>query len=216
MFELGLKALVAYLVGSVSGALTIGALRGGVDIRDEGSGNAGGTNALRTQGVLFALGVVIIDIGKGFIAAYWVPFFDWPPADVAVDRRWLIAACGAAAVIGHIWPFWHGFRGGKGAGTLVGVFAAMAPKILAPVLVVWLVCVISSGYVGLSTMAAATAGAAAAFWLYPGQPSIATFAAAMAALIVFTHRSNIRRMLSGNENRMDRLMLWRRSKDNPP
>ena len=121
MLELGLKTLIAYLLGSLLGAMLIGALRG-VDIRETGSGNAGGTNALRTQGFWFAVGVALIDVGKGALAVAWLP--GWQPmglpADPLVDRGWLAVACGAAAVAGHIWPLWHEFRGGKGGATLLG------------------------------------------------------------------------------------------------
>ena len=91
MLELGVKFLISYFIGSLMGALIVGRLRGGVDIRTMGSGNAGGTNALRTQGAAFALGVVVIDIGKGFVGAGIVPGLDIPfvPADPELSRSWL-------------------------------------------------------------------------------------------------------------------------------
>src|SRR5687767_15902764 len=107
MLELGLKVLMAYLLGSIVGALAIGQLRG-VDIRTLGSGNAGGTNALRTQGWRFALGVVLIDVGKGALAAALASRLPLP------GSAWMLAAV-LAAVAGHVWPVFHGFRGGKGA-----------------------------------------------------------------------------------------------------
>jgi len=106
MLELGVKFLISYFIGSLMGAIIIGRLRGGVDIRTMGSGNAGGTNALRTQGVAFALGVVIIDIGKGAVAAGWIPGLEIPfvPVDAEISRTWLTLCCGAAAIFGHVWP----------------------------------------------------------------------------------------------------------------
>ena len=99
MLELSIKFLLSYFIGSVMGSMVIGRLRGGVDIRTMGSGNAGGTNALRTQGWVFALGVVIIDIGKGAIGAGVVPGLNMPfvATDVALSRDWLTLCCAAAA-----------------------------------------------------------------------------------------------------------------------
>jgi glycerol-3-phosphate acyltransferase PlsY len=159
MLELGAKVLIAYLLGSVSGSLLVGRLRGGVDIRTLGSGNAGGTNALRTQGLHFAFWVMLIDIGKGVLAAAWLPHADLPlvSVDPTIDRTWLTVACAAAVVIGHVYPLWYGFRGGKGAATLLGVLAGLDAAALAPVLAVWLIVVMLTGYVGLATMLAVAA-----------------------------------------------------------
>ena len=122
VLELGVKVFISYLAGSLNGALLVGQLYGGVDIRTMGSGNAGGTNALRTQGILFALAVVIIDVGKGYIGAGIIPGLNIPfaPADPTISREWLTLCCGAAAVFGHVWPIYHRFQGGKGAATLIG------------------------------------------------------------------------------------------------
>ena len=157
MLELGVKFLVSYFIGSLMGALIVGKLRGGVDIRTMGSGNAGGTNALRTQGAGFALGVVIIDVGKGIVGAGLIPLLDLPfvGIDPGISRTWLALCCGAAAVFGHVWPFYHNFRGGKGAATYVGTFVALSPAIIPPMLLVWAFVVVVSGYVGLATMTAA-------------------------------------------------------------
>jgi hypothetical protein len=103
MLELGVKFLISYFIGSLMGAMIVGKLRGGVDIRTMGSGNAGGTNALRTQGVLFALTVVVIDVGKGIIGAGVVPGLELPlvAPDPEISRTWLTMCCAAAAVVGH-------------------------------------------------------------------------------------------------------------------
>ena len=162
LLELGLKTLIAYLLGSIVGALVVGQFRG-VDIRTLGSGNAGGTNALRTQGLAFAAATVFIDVGKGWIAARWLPGLAIPgvAADPAIARDWLTACCGAAAVAGHIWPMWHGFRGGKGAATLAGVLLALAPVLLVIALAAWFLVAMLTGYVGLATVTAAATVAAA-------------------------------------------------------
>ena len=213
MLELGVKALLAYLLGSLSGSLLVGRLYGGVDIRDAGSGNAGGTNALRTQGVWFALLVVIIDIGKGALAVSVIPALAIVAPDPYVARDWLAVACGGAAVIGHIWPFWYDFRGGKGGGTLIGAYAVLAWPVLPLALLVWLLIVTSTGYVGLATMIAATSAIAGCALFSAGQNALLVFSIAMAALVVFAHRINIQRMRAGQENRMRKAMFWRRTRD---
>src|SRR5262245_11441987 len=157
MLELGLKTLLSYLLGSLIGSLIVGRLRGGVDIRKLGSGNPGGTNALRTQGPVFAIWVILIDAGKGWLAAAVVPGLALFGPDPAIDRLWLSVACATAVVVGHVYPVWHGFRGGKGAATLVGVLLGLKPVALLPILLVWLCVVMLSGFVGLATMLATAA-----------------------------------------------------------
>jgi glycerol-3-phosphate acyltransferase PlsY len=210
VLELGIKTLIAYLLGSVLGSQVMGRLRG-VDIREQGSGNAGGTNALRTQGWRFALGVVVIDVGKALLAVGVLPGLGLPGVDIdpAVDRGWLAVACAAAAVVGHVYPVWYEFRGGKGAATLIGAVAVLAPAALVPVFVVWLACVMFTGYVGLGTMLATLALPAWVAIAQPGNTALLLFGLAMAAFIAYTHRSNIARMRAGNENRAHRLWLLR-------
>jgi len=191
---------VAYLLGSLSGSLLLGKLRG-VDIRRLGSGNAGGTNALRTQGVWFALGTVLIDIGKGVLVAWlawhWLPVSMWP---------WGGYACALAAVIGHVWPLFHGFRGGKGAATLVGTLCVVWPMALPLVLATWLLCLTLSGYVGLSTVLAGGSLLVLALFA-PEQTSRLVFAASAALLLLFTHRANLRRLRTGTESRFERVRV---------
>ncbi|SVB95271.1 uncharacterized protein METZ01_LOCUS248125 [marine metagenome] len=213
MFELGLKFLISYLTGSVMGAMVIGRLRGGVDIRAMGSGNAGGTNALRTQGWQFALGVVVIDVGKGVIATGVISTFELPfiVESSNVPAIWLAISCAAASVIGHVWPLWHKFRGGKGAATLIGTLIILSPSLLLPVLLVWTIVLVLSGFVGLATMCA---GVSAPLVLgavgFPVEQPLFIYCAAMAFYLLFSHRSNIQRMWTGAENRVTRVMLFRR------
>jgi acyl phosphate:glycerol-3-phosphate acyltransferase len=212
MLELATKSLIAYLLGSLIGSLVLGQLRGGVDIRTLGSGNAGGTNALRTQGPVFALGVMIIDAGKGWLAAAVLPGLDLPRVgiDPGVDRLWLAVACAAATVIGHVYPVWYGFRGGKGAATLLGVVVGLEPLALLPVSVVWLLAVMLTGFVGLGTLLAVAAFPAYVV-MTGADPSgaLLAFGCAMALFVCYTHRSNIGRMRAGTENRARRLWLLR-------
>jgi glycerol-3-phosphate acyltransferase PlsY len=213
MLELGVKFLISYFLGSVMGAMVMGRVRGGVDIRTMGSGNAGGTNALRTQGPVFALGVVLIDVGKGVIGAGLVPALDLPfvGIDPEISRTWLALSCAAAAVFGHVWPFYHRFRGGKGAATYVGTFIALNPAVILPMLLVWAWVVVLSGYVGLATM---TAAVSVPLWLaatrLPGDQGLFIYSVVMAMFIIFWHRANIERMRRGEEDRKERLMLFRR------
>jgi glycerol-3-phosphate acyltransferase PlsY len=210
LLELGLKSLLAYLIGSLIGSLVIGRLKG-VDIREQGSGNAGGTNALRTQGWAFALGVVAIDVGKAFLAVGLLPGLDLPgvAADPALDREWLAVCCAIAVVVGHVYPVWYEFRGGKGAATLLGAVAVLAPAALVPVFLVWLGCVVLTGFVGLGTMLG-TATLPAYFAIArPGDTALLVFGLAMTAFVAYTHRANISRMRAGNENRARRLWLLR-------
>ena len=196
-----LLIVVAYLLGSLSGSLLLGRLRG-VDIRRLGSGNAGGTNALRTQGWKFALGTVLVDVGKGALAA-------WLALRWGGGEAWLPYAAGAAAVIGHVWPVFHGFRGGKGAGTLVGVLLVLWPLALAVLLGAWLLVLVASGYVGLATVLAAATLVPLALVGDAG-PLRLGFAVAMALFIAFTHRSNLARLRAGTESRFERVRLWTR------
>jgi glycerol-3-phosphate acyltransferase PlsY len=216
LLELGLKTLIGYLLGSLVGALLVGRLRG-VDIRTMGSGNAGGTNALRTQGLAFAAATVVIDVGKGWLAASWLPGLAIPGVaeDPAVARDWLAVSCAAAAVAGHVWPLWHGFRGGKGAATLAGTLLALAPVLLAIALAAWFAVALIAGYVGLATMVAAIAAAVAAAASDLAPASLVAYLAAMAALIAFAHRGNIERMRLRTEPRMEKLWLLR-PRNGPP
>jgi len=213
MLELGIKFLLSYFVGSLMGSMIVGRIRGGVDIRTMGSGNAGGTNALRTQGVFFALGVVLIDVGKGAIGAGVIPALDLPfvGIDPEISRTWLTICCAAAAVFGHVWPFYHGFRGGKGAATYIGTFIVLSPALIIPLILVWAWVVVLSGFVGLATM---TAAVSVPVWLavtrLPADQALFIYSAVMALFIIYWHRSNIRRMRDGQEDRNTRLMLFRR------
>ncbi len=210
MLELGMKTLIAYLVGALLGSLILGRLRG-VDIRSMGSGNAGATNALRTQGKLFGFLVLLIDVGKGVLIVRFLPSAALPliGLDPAVSREWLTLACAAAVIVGHVYPVWFGFRGGKGAATMVGVVAALEVRLVLPLLVSWLLVLVLSGYVGLATMLAGVTLLAAVYVLEPGNTPLLGFCASLAAFIVFTHRSNIKRMWAGKENRVRRLWLFR-------
>ena len=209
MFALIVKIVLAYLLGSVSGSLWLGRLKK-VDIRSQGSGNAGGTNAFRTQGLVFALGVVIIDIGKGFVAAWWIPSFDFGALPGFMDQELLVMACGLAAVIGHCFPLWHGFRGGKGAATAVGAIIVIQPWLLLPLAMTWLVTLIMTGYVGLSTVLAGFSLIIASWAM--NDDRLIIFSAILAFFLLFTHRSNMRKLRKGTEYRFERIHIFSRKR----
>jgi glycerol-3-phosphate acyltransferase PlsY len=210
VIELVLKGLLSYLLGAVIGGLVVGRFKGGVDIRKSGSGNAGGTNALRTQGAAFAFWVMLIDVGKGYLAtagvAHWVV-----PAALAADaalHAWCIPVCGLAVMLGHIYPVWYGFRGGKGVATMLGTVAGIASWLLLPMLLAWLLAAVLTGYVGLASMVAAVTLAVtlAVSALMPRLP-LCAFGALTALLVLYTHRANIARMRAGVEPRARKLWL---------
>ena len=198
--------LCAYLLGSVSGSLLLGRLRG-VDIRRHGSGNAGGTNALRTLGWRFALGVVAIDVGKGALAAWLALRF--APLGQALDVTAHGYAAAACAVVGHVWPLWHGFRGGKGAATAVGGLLMLWPWSIGVLLPVWMAVLVATGYVGLSTVLAALALPLLA-WGTDAEPARLWFSMFAALFIAFTHRANLQRLRQGTESRFERARLLHR------
>jgi len=210
MLELGVKALIAYLLGALLGSLVLGRLRG-VDIRRLGSGNAGATNALRTQGKLFGLLVLLIDLGKGAFAVLYLPLAAIPGVaiDAGLSREWLTLACGFAVIVGHVYPVWFEFRGGKGVATMVGVVGAIEPRLLLPVLGSWLVVLVLTGYVGLASMLAGAVLVTTVYLWEPGNLPLLTFCLAVELLVIFTHRGNIARMRAGQEHRVRRVWLFR-------
>jgi glycerol-3-phosphate acyltransferase PlsY len=212
--EISVKILLCYLLGSVVGSLLFGSLRG-VDIRKLGSGNAGSTNALRTQGLLFALGVAVVDVGKGWIATAVLAPWPWhfPGANGAAAEHWQSVACAAAVIVGHVYPVFCGFRGGKGAGPLIGALVGVAPYTLLAVFSIWLITVMMLGYVSLATI---TAAWVLPFTLLATRPAPGTpllcFGAWVAIFITYAHRANIARIRARTEPQARRLWLLGRSR----
>ena len=207
------RILISYLLGSISGGMILGRLNG-VDIRTMGSGNTGGTNAFRTMGAKFAVGVLLIDVVKGFIAVYFVPLLNLgeiiPGSEVGVG--FLPIACGCGAVLGHVYPVYYKFKGGKGAGTMVGVLLALFPIGLAICLTAWGIGLILTGYVGFSTIIGGTALPISTALFYEGglAAPFGNFSIIICLFIIFTHRSNIIRMMQGDENRFEKVMIFRK------
>lgn len=201
-----LALLLAYLLGTVVGGYWVGRVRGGIDLRSAGSGNVGATNALRTQGKMFAAAVLLIDLIKGVLAVTLLPAWLAPTVD------WLPYACGIAVTVGHVFPIWFGFRGGKGAATLAGVFASLMPWAFLWMMAAFVSALLMTGMVAGATLSAAGAAVIYALWMHglTGWPVEILFVILMAVLVVYTHRGNILRMRYGTESRFDRLHLSRR------
>ena len=191
-------ALVAagYLLGSISFALWLVRWRTGADIRTEGSGNAGATNVLRGHGKGLALAVALLDVAKGAAAVFLVRLVTADPA--------YAAAAGFAAILGHVFPLFSGFRGGKGVATAVGAFLALAPLAMAACLVVFIVVVATTRYVSLGSMIAVVLLPPAAKLLSHASSPVILAAAATAALVVVKHVENLRRLSRGEERKLGR------------
>ena len=187
----------AYLVGATPTSYVAGRLARGIDLRDHGSKNLGATNVYRLLGWGWAIPVAIIDVAKGAIPV--LLFAGW-----AHGPAWLAVALGGAAVLGHVYSPWVGFKGGKGVATAGGMFLALAPLAVVIALPVWAVVVWLTGYVSAGSI---TTAALFPLWVRltrPGIPEVWYASLGLAALIVYTHRANIRRLATGTENRVGR------------
>jgi acyl phosphate:glycerol-3-phosphate acyltransferase len=189
---------LAYLLGATPTSYWVGRAFHGLDLREHGSGNLGATNALRVLGWRSALPVVVVDVAKG-----WVPvaFF---PALAGVGFPWALAY-GTAAIFGHMFSLWVGFKGGKGMATSAGAFLGLAPWAVLGGLVVWLILTLPTGYVSLGSIGAAAAlPLLIALTPHEGGNALIWFSAALAAFVVWKHRANVRRLMHGEENRFRR------------
>ncbi len=205
MMALSSRRHCRYLLGSLVGSLVLRRYTG-VDIRSLGSGNAGATNALRTLGRKIALCVLVIDVVKGWIATALIAPAALPgSAAVPEVSAWAVTVCGLAVILGHVYPLWYGFRGGKGVATLLGAVAGIHAWLLLPMILTWLVAVVLFGFVGLASMLGAIA--LAVTLAVRGAGPLLAFGILSAILIVFTHRGNIARMRAGTEPRARRLWL---------
>lgn len=192
-----LGLVLAYLLGSIPTSYLAGKLIGGIDLREHGSRNLGATNVFRVLGWKYAIPVLLLDAGKGTVAA--VVIGQW-----AGPQPWMPFLMGTAAILGHIFTVFLRFRGGKGVATAAGVLLGVAPVAIGICLAVWAVVVLLTGYVSLGSLVASVAFPIAT-WLVDRQDSYALGAGLLlASLIVYTHRANIRRLLDGTESRFGR------------
>jgi glycerol-3-phosphate acyltransferase PlsY len=186
--------LAAYVLGATPTAYLAGRLARGIDLREHGSRNLGATNVYRVLGWAWAIPVALIDITKGAIPV--ALFAHW-----AGGELWLAVAVGVAAVLGHIFSPYVGFKGGKGVATAAGMFIALAPLAVAIALPLWGICLWLTGYVSLSSILAAATFPLLVRLTRPEAVATLWASVALAALIVVSHRANIRRLLAGTENR---------------
>jgi glycerol-3-phosphate acyltransferase PlsY len=185
---------LAYLLGSMSFAVLLVRLKTGKDIRAEGSGNAGATNVLRAHGKALAILVAALDVGKGALAVFLVKL-------VTADPRYA-AAAGLAAILGHVFPIFYGFRGGKGVATALGAFLVLAPWATLVCIGVFVLVVAVTKYVSLASVIAMVLLPPVAGLLFRAPRPVITAAAATAVLIVLKHRENLKRLASGKERRL--------------
>ena len=197
-----LAAMVcAYLLGAIPFGLVLVRLAKGIDVRSVGSGNIGATNAMRAGGRGLGLAVFVLDFLKGWVAASFVPL--WIGAAGGSEFEALRVACGVAAVLGHCFPVYLRFKGGKGVATACGALVALEPVVFLWGGAAWIATVALTRYVGLASVVMLAACAAAAWFLRGGErPELALGAALLFALILVRHRSNISRMLAGTEPRL--------------
>lgn len=194
--------LVAYLIGSIPTAIIVSKSFFNIDIRDYGSGNMGATNSFRVLGPKFGTIVMVGDMLKGIFA---VALYNLLPYYLTneLDRTNLMIGLGLAAVIGHIYPIWAGFRGGKGVATLFGMVLAIQPIVAINCVGVFLLVLYLTRYVSLSSIIAGVALPICVLWIYNEKEVFyRVFAVAVSALIVLTHQKNISRLLKGNEGRV--------------
>ena len=201
-----LALLVAYLLGSIPTALWVGRRFFGLaDIREHGSGNAGATNTFRVLGPKAGTAVLLVDALKGFVAAYFLP--QWLVAQGAIapeHELYYKLACGVLAIVGHIYPVFAQFRGGKGVATVLGMMLGVAPATVGVCLLVFIAMLLLFRYVSLASM---TAGVAFALLqllplFQPAQSFMVYVGFVLAALLLYTHRANIGRLRAGTEGRV--------------
>ena len=211
MISVGLVVILSYLVGSIPTSIIVARYARGIDIRQFGSGNAGGTNVLRVLGWRAGMFVIAMDIGKGLIATMVVarllygsfPFPNTTPFD---DFTLVQIMAGCSAILGHVWTLFAGFKGGKGIATSAGMLLGVAPLEVGISFGVFLVVVLISHYVSLGSLSAAVTFPLTMFFRenvfmvdIQGYNTLIFFSLGISLLIIYTHRKNIIRLLKGTE-----------------
>ena len=188
--------LVAYVLGATPTSYVVGRLFFRIDLREKGSGNLGATNTYRVLGWKAAIPVGLVDILKG-----WLPVWYLPQRDQTAVWEWALAYA-AAAIVGHVFSFWVRFKGGKGIATSAGAFLALAPWATLVALGAWIGAVFLTRIVSVASLGAAVALPLALLFLpHKGGPTLLVFTVALAVFVFWAHRSNIRRLLKGEEHR---------------
>jgi glycerol-3-phosphate acyltransferase PlsY len=187
---------LSYLLGATPTSYWVGKAFHGIDLRKHGPGNLGATNAFRVLGWRSALPVVLLDIAKGFVPVRIFPHL------ASASFGWTLAF-GAAAIVGHMFSVWVRFRGGKGVATSAGVFLGLAPWAVLGAFAVWVGVVASTRYVSAGSVAAAlTLPVFVSFTPHEGGTALVGFTVALALFVTWAHRSNIKRLIRGEETRI--------------
>ena len=198
-FFLGI--FLAYMLGSIPTAVWIGIVFHGIDVREHGSGNAGATNVIRVLGPRAGLPVLLFDVFKAWLAVYLANFFapDYYSQNQIVNFK---IACGSLAVLGHVFPLFANFKGGKGVASLVGVIIAMYP-IAFPIILVWFIlALISTGYVSVGSITSSALLPILVILVFREKDlSLIILSILIAIFIPLTHRKNIHRLLRGEESK---------------
>lgn len=226
MLSLSVVIIASYILGSIPTSIIIGRLKRGIDIRDYGSGNAGGTNVIRVLGWRTGLLVILTDAFKGFVATVIIsrfffdrlPFSNYTPFD---DFTLVQIICGCAAVVGHAFTLFAGFRGGKGVATAAGMLIGLATVEFLVAIGVFVVTIMVSRYVSVGSISAALSAPLTMFFRenvfrvdIEGYHTLIYFIIGVSAFLVYTHRGNIKRLLHGTENRITSLVPFNR-RDQP-
>jgi len=196
-----LLIVVAYMIGSIPTAVWVSKFFFGIDIRDYGSGNAGATNTFRVLGTSWGSFVMVVDILKGVLASFLYLLLPYYLTN-QLDRTNFMIGLGLAAVLGHIFPIWAGFKGGKGVATVFGMVIAIQPLVAISVVVVFLLVLYLTRFVSLSSILASLALPVLILVVF-NEPELLyrIFAIAVALLVIVTHQKNIGRLLNGNESK---------------
>ncbi len=219
MLELIVLILIAYVIGSTPTSIIVSKLIYKTDIREHGSGNAGATNVFRTFGWKPALFVTLVDGFKGWLPAYLIGSLHSDSILFANNPDLLMIIAGFAAVLGHTYTVFAGFKGGKGVGTAAGMLIALFPIALPICILVFILTLITTGIVSLGSMLAATALPITLFIMGGISPdtdislTLRVFSLIIPIFIVFTHRSNITRMREGTENRFEKARIFKKKAD---
>ncbi|MDQ1351520.1 MAG: acyl phosphate:glycerol-3-phosphate acyltransferase [Acidobacteriota bacterium] len=200
--------ILSYLAGSIPSSIILSKLLCGIDIRDYGSGNAGGTNTIRILGWKIGIVVIMMDIGKGVAATLLISRLRIDPVPLTSDMVQIVA--GSCAIIGHIWTVFARFKGGKGVGTGAGMLFSLYPTAGFICLAVFACVLFTVRIVSVSSIAAAVSLPIVTLFMkkymeYPVSDELLYFSILAALLIVYTHRSNIKRLFKGEEKRFSRI-----------
>lgn len=199
---------LSYLLGSIPSSIILSKLLYGIDIRDYGSGNAGGTNTVRVLGWKIGIAVIMMDVGKGALATLLISQMRIDPVPLSPDMVQILA--GSCAIIGHIWTVFARFKGGKGVGTGAGMLFSLYPSAGFICLAVFVCILFTVRIVSISSIAGAVTLPIVTilmkqFMDYPVSDELLYFSILAALLIVYTHRTNIKRLLKGEEKRFTRI-----------